>query len=488
MTQHILPFDQSVVPQQYAWDCGPASAQVVLNSLGIIKSEDELVSLIGTTVNGTDSIDQVTKALQALVPAAEYTTVAMPSDPPTQAQQDALWANVVQSIDAGYGLVMNWVAPASNYPVGVDGSPSPDYSGGTVYHYVPCMGYNDADRALYIADPGFAPYCYWVSFDQCASLIPPKGYTYGAAGQAPAATDPTTDDSAVQVLVAAVPSLTTATATALLPNISDGLVQSQCTTVNRIAMWLAQIGEESAGFTATVEIGDLDGTTYQGRTWIQITGQDNYAAFSQWAYGQKLPGVTSETFFVDNPAALGDAQYEALGPAWYWTVARPQINSLCDAGDVTGVTEAINGGTNGLENRTNRWNQALAVGDALLTLVGDDLFTDDDRNLLNQISGIFRPSLSPFRHVGEGNVNTCAGFAWSADGNVHAGLVSYLAIEVGDPQSIALLYEVASTTDTTRTADAALAKLVLEKVAPATLALVNSQIVAWLDAEKAAGA
>lgn len=179
---------------------------------------------------------------------------------------------------------------------------------------------------------------------------------------ASAATDP------INVLAAAT-GMTVAHATQVFPAIQQGLIGSQCTNVNRIAMWLAEEGEESASFTATVEIGNLDGTTYQGRTWEQITGLSNYAAFSKWAHANNIPGVTSDDYFVQNPAALGDPQYESIGATWYWTVARPQINGLADAGDVVGVTKAINGGLNGIDDRTRRWNLALAQGYKLLTLI-----------------------------------------------------------------------------------------------------------------------
>lgn len=189
--------------------------------------------------------------------------------------------------------------------------------------------------------------------------------------------------------------LSAGVAATLLPNVTAGLIASDCNTVNRIAMWLAQIGEESAGFTATVEIGDIDGTTYQGRTWIQITGQSNYASFSKWAYSQGL--VSDPAYFVNDPAALGLPQWEAIGPAWYWTVARPQINGLCDNGDVVGVTQVINGGQNGIADRTARWNQALAQGDSLLALISTGTtggflmaLTDDEQTeLLAKVRYLF---------------------------------------------------------------------------------------------------
>jgi putative chitinase len=106
--------------------------------------------------------------------------------------------------------------------------------------------------------------------------------------------------------------------------------------------------------------------------------------------------------------------------------------------------------------------------------------------LLENQTGVMRPSRSPFRHVGEGNVDTCGGFAWAADGNIHAALISYLAVEFGDPTSIALLWEVAQCTDPARAQDAALAQRVLDKVNKADLDNANAAISAWLAAEKKA--
>ncbi|AOT25771.1 lysin A [Mycobacterium phage Tortellini] len=183
MAEKLLPYDRSIVPQETGYWCGPAATQVVLNSRGIIKAESDLARQIGTTTRGTDYVGLIERVLDAIVPDARYTSVYIENDPPTSAQKETLWRNLVASINAGYGVVMNWVAPPSNKPRGVKGSVSPSYSGGTTYHYVAAMGYDDnpAARAVWIADSGFRPYGYWVSFDQAASLIPPKGYCYAAA-------------------------------------------------------------------------------------------------------------------------------------------------------------------------------------------------------------------------------------------------------------------------------------------------------------------
>lgn len=291
--------------------------------------------------------------------------------------------------------------------------------------------------------------------------------------------------------------LSSARAAAILPEVVDGLTAAQCTNVKRIAMWLAQVGHESDNFNATEEYANGDMTQerwiYKGRTWIQLTWKSNYAGFSQWCFDRGL--VPTATYFVDNPKALADLKWAGLGAAWYWTVARPQINGLCDAGDLVGVTQVINGGQNGIDDRRTRYNRALALGDALLTLTTTTTGDEDEMAgwtqasvdramlLLENIAGVRRQSLSPLRWPGEGDVNTCAGFAWSADANVHVLLVEKLAVEYGDTQSINLLYAVASNTDPARKGDAELALHILQKVDPVHLAQTNAAIQKWLDAE-----
>lgn len=266
----------------------------------------------------------------------------------------------------------------------------------------------------------------------------------------------------------------------ILPAVSDGLKASQCTNVNRIAMWLAQVGHESVSFKYTEEIAKGGRyAPYIGRTWIQITWDYNYRAFSEWCFERGL--VPTRDYFVVNYRELADLKWAGLGASWYWTERRP-MNALTDAGDSAtwkagsityrgfeAVTAAINGGTNGLADRRDRYNRTLLQGEALLQLLNqeeDDMFTDDDRNLLRQVAGVRRPSLSPLRHLDEGDVNTCAGFAWTGDGLTHPQFVA-MAAKYGHMDSIRLLGEVAGADPVKypdRQEDAALAKAILADV------------------------
>lgn len=134
-----------------------------------------------------------------------------------------------------------------------------------------------------------------------------------------------------------------------------------------------------------------------------------------------------------------------------------------------------------------RYAEAAALYDKLAPLLTgeDDMFTDADRNLLQQISDIRRPSRSPLHWPDQGDVDTCAGFAWASDGNIHVILVEKLAVQYGDVTSIALLWAVANKPDATN--DPKLATAILNAVPKNFVDAARTAIQAWLDAEKAAG-
>lgn len=379
MTERVLPYNRDLVPQETGYWCGPASTQTVLQSRGIVVAERDLAREIGTTVNGTDFVGLIERVLDQRVPEARYTVVDVP-DYLDEAGKARVWDTFLRSLNAGWGVVVNIVAPPNNYPRGVKGSPNPSYGGGTVYHYVPVMGYDDRERAVWIADSGFRPFGYWCSFDQLCTLMVPKGYAYAdLVGEwvEPQVDDAQTVETLSRAMGNAVPIQRYQT---LLPYVADALAQSDCTNLARVAMWCAQIGHESGGLRWMEEIADGsayegrrdlgnmyegDGPRFKGRGPIQVTGRANYAALSAWAYGGGL--VPSATFFTDQPLLLATDQYAFLGAIWYWTVARP-MNDYADRGDIEGATRAVNGGLNGLYDRRERWQRCIQQGNALLAL------------------------------------------------------------------------------------------------------------------------
>ncbi|WNM75385.1 lysin A [Mycobacterium Phage TiniBug] len=468
--EKVLPYDRSVVPQETGYWCGPAATQIVLNSRGLVVSEATLAREIGTTVRGTDYVGLIERILDLRVPDARYTSVYIENDPPTSDQRETLWRNLKRSIDAGYGVVMNWVAPPSNKPRGVKGSESPRYSGGTTYHYVAAMGYDDnpAARAVWIADSGFQPQGYWISFDQCASLIPPKGYAFADVDhpdgpEAPVDTDAQAADALMRLMGGSLPF---ARYQALLPAVQQCLDECECTTEARIAMWGAQVGHESVGlkymselwgptaaqqgYEGRADLGNTqpgDGYRFRGAGPIQVTGRHNFTVLSQWAYGKGL--VPTPTYFVDNPDELRGDRYGFVGVVWYWTTQRP-MNDAADARDLVRATQYVNGGQNGIDDRRTRYNGALAMGADLLKIVngGDDfmsaLTAAEQRLLLDRTSqvwgALFNPigSESKYKAEGEGAIYTTKDMVRYIDKNLHELLVEQQA-RMGNAEALALV-------------------------------------------------
>jgi len=250
---------------------------------------------------------------------------------------------------------------------------------------------------------------------------------------------------------------------ALAPAVADCLKQCGCTTATRIAMWCAQIGHESGGLRWLEEIADGsayegradlgntqpgDGRRFKGRGPIQVTGRNNYARLSQWAHGKGL--VPTPTFFIDQPEQLASDRYGFTGVTWYWTVAR-NMNTYADSRDIVGATRAVNGGLNGLDDRTDRYNRATQLGDRLLALLDAAPTTGDDMAQVpqEQWDRVYReltqrlPSRSIYRTPGEGTVDTVSGMVLNLDAMTHADFIERLA-KLGDPDAIGRIARVAA--------------------------------------------
>jgi|SRR5690349_22768530 len=169
-TQTLKTLNIQFQYQQTGYWCGPAATRIALSARISPPSQQQLANELPTTTNGTDWIGQVTRVLNNHLGTGWYETKEMPNDPPTQAQRDLLWRDIVLDINNNYPIVANIVAPANNHP--------PGYPNYTIWHYFTVIGYDSSDSTVLIADPaGFGPATYWLTFNQLATLIPPKGYS-----------------------------------------------------------------------------------------------------------------------------------------------------------------------------------------------------------------------------------------------------------------------------------------------------------------------
>jgi predicted chitinase len=91
-----------------------------------------------------------------------------------------------------------------------------------------------------------------------------------------------------------------------------------------------------------------DGYKYRGRGFIQLTGFDNYKAAS------KATGVD----YINNPDLAMEPEGAAKLAVWFW---KTYVGTKGANGNVKSATLAINGGTIGLEHRTQMYNEYLAL-------------------------------------------------------------------------------------------------------------------------------
>lgn len=90
-----------------------------------------------------------------------------------------------------------------------------------------------------------------------------------------------------------------------------------------------------------------DGYRYCGRGLIQLTGKQNYTKFAN-SIGKSL----DETI-----AYLETAEGAVASAAWFWDMNK--LNVYADKGDFVGMTRRINGGTIGLADRQQHYQEAL---------------------------------------------------------------------------------------------------------------------------------
>jgi putative chitinase len=92
-----------------------------------------------------------------------------------------------------------------------------------------------------------------------------------------------------------------------------------------------------------------DGYKFRGRGCIQLTGKGNYTKFAH-SIGKSVDETVNYCETLEGALESG---------CFFWKTNN--INRFADAKDFTGLTKAINGGLNGLEDRKHNYDIAIQV-------------------------------------------------------------------------------------------------------------------------------
>ena len=92
-----------------------------------------------------------------------------------------------------------------------------------------------------------------------------------------------------------------------------------------------------------------DGWKYRGRGLIQLTGKNNYLTYAMQANNDSL---------ID-PQIVIEPEYATDSAGWFW--ATNGLNRLADKGDVKRVTRRVNGGYNGLTDRSAKFGKLMII-------------------------------------------------------------------------------------------------------------------------------
>ena len=90
-----------------------------------------------------------------------------------------------------------------------------------------------------------------------------------------------------------------------------------------------------------------DGWKFIGRGLIQLTGKNNYVAYS----------LACDNEALQKPEIVEQPHYAAESAGWFWDVNR--LNALADAQDIGGMRRRVNGGYNGLDDTQMKYSQIM---------------------------------------------------------------------------------------------------------------------------------
>jgi Peptidase_C39 like family len=150
--------------------CGPSATRVALSAHGKVYTQSQVAQKLGTTQDGTNSANDVTRVMNQELGKTRYHTVELSGSKITAGQINQLKSDVVTAINHGDPVVANVAGTITDTKGDVH-----SYEGG---HYLPIVGYSHHGDNVQIADSADtvgSPY-YTVDANTMAHWMATRGY------------------------------------------------------------------------------------------------------------------------------------------------------------------------------------------------------------------------------------------------------------------------------------------------------------------------
>jgi hypothetical protein len=163
----VAGYDGALQPNGYY--CGPAATRIALSAHGTPPSFDQLAHELGTTTDGTSSINEITRVLDQHRDGA-YTSTTFDAKP-DPGQTEKLRTDVIDAITHGDPVVANIVGAVTD-----NAGETHKYLGG---HYLTITGYSQDGHTVQITDPAdtHGSNNYQLPLDTAANWMATRGYS-----------------------------------------------------------------------------------------------------------------------------------------------------------------------------------------------------------------------------------------------------------------------------------------------------------------------
>jgi hypothetical protein len=168
---HVASYDGALQPNYYY--CAPAATRIALTAHGQTPSFDDLANDLGTTTDGTKSINEVTRVLNKdLGDAHRYQAIEFSGTTADAKQVEELRVDTQTAINRGDVVVANIAGTVTD-----TAGEAHSYNGG---HYLTITGYTDNGKLVTVTDPAdtHGSNEYQMPVDQMANWIATHGYTF----------------------------------------------------------------------------------------------------------------------------------------------------------------------------------------------------------------------------------------------------------------------------------------------------------------------